>query len=125
MRTFGRDGYEVNGVVKRAYSTYIELGYDFDLGENWSLVARVGITPANSLYTGYRGDFAVSLVGLKLNKNWVLGDEMKDAKRVGRLNAFAHVMLQPWQVNKDNLIKPIMEAGNQKLNVAVGCSYGI
>ena len=125
MRTFGRDGYEVNGVVKRAYSTYIELGYDFDLGENWSLVARVGITPAKSLYTGYRGDFAVSLVGLKLNKNWVLGDEMKDAKRVGRLNAFAHVMLQPWQVNKRNLILPITEVGAQKLNLAVGCSYEI
>lgn len=125
MRTFGRDGYEVNGKLKRAYSTYIELGYDFDLGENWMLAARVGVTPAKSLYTGYRGDFAVTLVGLKLNKNWVLGNDTKDAKRVGRLNTFAHVMLQPWDVNKNNLILPITEAQGQKLSLAVGCSYKI
>jgi hypothetical protein len=128
MRTFGRDGYWVmdallmdNGYgvrkLKRAYSTYIELGYDFDLGENWLLAARVGMTPAKSLYTGYKGDFAVSLVGLKLNKSWTLP--------YGTMSAFANVMLQPWQVNKHNLILPIAEAGSQKLNVAVGCSYGI
>ena len=133
-RTFGRDGYYVslsNGeyvnvtpetdlstvTLKRAYSTYIELGYDFDLGTNWQLAARLGITPAKSLYTGFQGDFAVTLIGLKLNKSWSLSH--------GTVSAFAHVMLQPWQVNKDNLIKPITHAGEQKLNLAVGCSYGI
>ena len=124
--TFGRDGYNVevtgeNGNVetelKRAYSTYIELGYDFDLGADWQLAARLGMTPAKSLYTGFQGDFAVTLVGLKLNKSWALS--------YGTMSAFAHVMLQPWQVNKDNLIKPITHAGEQKLNLAVGCSYGI
>ena len=126
VRTFGRDGYNVevtgeNGnvetVLKRAYSTYIELGYDFDLGADWQLAARLGMTPAKSLYTGFQGDFAVTLVGLKLNKSWALS--------YGTMSAFAHVMLQPWQVSKDNLIMPIMEAGNQKLNFAVGCSYEI
>lgn len=126
VRTFGRDGYNVevtgeNGNVetelKRAYSTYIELGYDFDLGADWQLAARLGMTPAKSLYTGFQGDFAVTLVGLKLNKSWALS--------YGTMSAFAHVMLQPWQVSKDNLIMPIVEAGNQKLNFAVGCSYEI
>ncbi|MBO5673880.1 MAG: hypothetical protein J6S09_06290 [Paludibacteraceae bacterium] len=126
VRTFGRDGYNVevtgeNGNVetelKRAYSTYIELGYDFDLGADWQLAARLGMTPAKSLYTGFQGDFAVTLVGLKLNKSWTLS--------YGTMSAFAHVMLQPWQVSKDNLIMPIVEAGNQKLNFAVGCSYEI
>ena len=66
LRTFGRDGYydEATQALKRAYSTYIELGYDFDLGENWMVAARVGMTPAKSLYTGYQGDFAVTLVGM-------------------------------------------------------------
>lgn len=126
VRTFGRDGYNVevtgeNGNVetelKRAYSTYIELGYDFDLGADWQLAARLGMTPAKSLYTGFQGDFAVTLIGLKLNKSWSLSH--------GTVSAFAHVMLQPWQVNKDNLIKSITHAGEQKLNLAVGCSYGI
>ena len=117
FRTFGRDGYMVDGELRRAYSTYVELGYDFDLGANWWLATRLGITPAKSLYTGYQGDFAVTLVGLKLSKSWTISH--------GTVSAFAHVMLQPWQVNKDNLIKPITQADSQKLNVAVGCSYGI
>ena len=117
FRTFGRDGYLQDGELKRAYSTYIELGYDFDLTHDWLLAARVGVTPAKSLYTGFQGDFAVTLVGLKLTKSWQVKDVM--------LNAFANVMLQPWQVTKDNLIMPVAEAGNQKLNLAVGCSVGI
>ena len=114
FRTFGRDGYVVDGELKRAYSTYIELGYDFALGENWQLDARVGMTPAKSLYTRFEGDFAVTLIGLKLHKTW--------AMEHCSVKGFAHVMLQPWQVTKDNLIRPITEAGDQKLNMAVGCS---
>ncbi len=127
FRTFGRDGYYVEGneELKRAYSTYIEVGVDQTFGQNWSLVARLGITPAKSMYTGYKGDFAVTLVGLKLNKGWVLGERREAMRRAGRLDAFAHVMLQPWQVNKDNLILPIGQAGGQKLNVAVGLQWSI
>ena len=117
MRTFGRDGYEVNGKLKRAYSTYIELGYDFDLGEDWILAARVGMTPAKSLYTGFKGNFAVMLAGAKLTRSWNLA--------CGTVSAFAHVMLQPWNVNKNNLILPITAARGQKLSLAVGCSYEI
>ena len=134
FRTFGRDGYYVdvnNGeyvpfgnvtnpadvTLKRAYSTYIELGYDFDLTQDWMLAARVGMTPAKSLYTRFEGDFAVTLVGLKLTKSWALD--------YGRLNAFANVMLQPWQLTQDNLIRPITEAGNQKLNMSVGLGWSI
>jgi hypothetical protein len=135
VRTFSRDGYyaEARGEEasrlegekewKRAYSTYIEVGVDQTWGQDWSLAARLGITPAKSIYTFYKGDFAVALVGLKLNKGWVLGD--RGVKRAGRLDAFVHVMLQPWQVNKDNLILPISEAGGQKLNVAVGLRWSI
>ena len=137
-RTFSRDGYYASAVekdgypmgvapgddvyvyLKRAYSTYIELGYDFALGQDWQLDARVGVTPAKSLYTGFEGDFAVTLVGLKLHKTWAMGSKVEGLKPV--VKAFAHVMLQPWQVTKDNLIRPIAEAGDQKLNMAVGCS---
>ena len=132
FRTFGRDGYndETTGELKRAYSTYIEAGVDQTFGQGWSLAARLGITPAKSVYTAYKGDFAVALVGLKLNKGWVLG-ERREARgdeamrRAGRLNAFAHLMLQPWQVTKDNLILPIGQAGGQKLNLAVGLQWSI
>lgn len=121
VRTFSRDGYyeEVKGieVLKRAYSTYIELGYDFALGETWQLDVRLGITPAKSLYTGFQGDFAVTMIGLKLHKTWSL-------ERCS-INGFANLMLRPWQLTKDNLILPIAQAGDQRLNLAVGCFLGI
>ncbi len=117
FRTFGRDGYEQNGELKRAYSTYIELGYDFDLTHDWLLAARLGVTPAKSMYTGYQGDFAVTLVGLNLQKQW-------NFQHLS-ISTFANLMLQPWQVTKDNLILPIAQAGNQKLNLAVGCNISI
>ena len=120
VRTFSRDGYVVKDELKRAYSTYIELGYDFALGENWQLDARLGMTPAKSLYTGFQGDFAVTMIGLKLHKTWTVGSKVEGLKPV--VKAFAHVMLQPWQVTKDNLIRPINEAGDQKMNMAVGCT---
>lgn len=124
VRTFGRDGYMVDGELKRAYSTYIELGYDFALGESWQLDARLGMTPAKSLYTGFQGDFAVTMLGLKLHKTWELGKQEDGNTRL-KMKAFAHVMLQPWQVTKDNLLRPITEAGDQKLNLAIGCSVGL
>ncbi len=134
FRTFGRDGYYVsldngemedivgdvipeNIALKRAYSTYIELGYDFALGENWQLDTRLGMTPAKSLYTGFRGDFAVAMVGLKLHKTWKLES--------CTLKGFANVMLCPWQLTKDSLIRPIAEAGEQRLNLAVGCNLSV
>lgn len=134
-RTFSRDGYYVSiadggyvdvsnmpvltGVaLKRAYSTYIELGYDFDLTQNWLLAARVGVTPWKSLYTGFQGNFAVTMTQLKLTKTW----EIRREARGANVTAFANLMLQPWQLNKDNLILPIGEAGDQKLNLAVGCT---
>lgn len=126
FRTFGRDGYyeevksendKVETELKRAYSTYIELGYNQQLGRNWTMAARMGITPAKSLYTGYKGDFAIVMVSLKLQKQWNLD--------YVAISSFAHVMLQPWQVTKDNLIRPIIDAVDQKLNVAVGCSVQI
>lgn len=118
MRTFGRDGYMLeDGTLKMAYSTYFELGYDFDLTHDWILAARVGMTPAKSMYTGYQGNFAVNLVGLKLQKQWNMQGYA--------VQAFAHVMLNTWNVNADNLILPVAQAGGQKLNMAVGCNVGI
>lgn len=114
-RTFGRDGYiNSNGELQRAYSSYIELGYDVNLSHDWEIDLRLGMTPAKSLYTGYQGNFAVCHLGAKLNKKWTIGRTC--------MNAFAHVMLNPWQVNKDNLILPIADAGDQRLNLAVGYS---
>ena len=121
-RTFGRDGYyDQNGTLKRAYSSYIELGYDVLLKENWALLLRLGMTPAKSLYTGFQGDFAVHHIGAKLTKSWKLGPNAQSPD----LTTFAHVMFNPWNVNKDNLILSVVDAADQKLNLAVGCTVAL
>lgn len=118
LRTFGRDGYLLSdGTLKRAYSTYIELGYDFNLPHEWTLLARLGITPNKSLYTGYQGNFAVNMISLKLQKQWTMNGYA--------IQAFAHTMLNTYNVNAQNLICPVGDAGNQKLNLAIGCTIAI
>lgn len=118
-RTFGRDGYiDQQGNLRRAYSTYIELGYDFTWGKNWLLATRLGMTPAKSLYTAYQGNFAICHIGLNLRKTWSFSTSSKLSPN---LTAFANLMLNPYQVNKNNLILPIEQAGNQKLNLNIGC----
>lgn len=118
-RTFGRDGYiDQQGNLRQAHSTYIELGYDFTWGKNWLLATRLGMTPAKSLYTAYQGNFAICHIGLNLRKTWNFSTSSKLSPN---LTAFANLMLNPYQVNKNNLILPIEQAGNQKLNLNIGC----
>lgn len=142
LRTFGRDGYYVDPahpqqmvdasyagekVLKRAYSTYIELGYDVDLKKDWMLNLRLGMTPAKSLYTGFAGDFAICHIGAQLTKTWALSNKPVTSKhgKTPYITAFAHLMLNPWQVNKHNLILPVANAGDQKLNLAAGCTVSL
>lgn len=69
-RTFGRDGYMSEGVLKRAYSTYIEARYDQVLPCNFMLSAVIGVTPWRSLYTQYNKGFAVTNLSVELDKSW-------------------------------------------------------
>ncbi|MBQ7191762.1 MAG: hypothetical protein IJS00_02710 [Paludibacteraceae bacterium] len=112
-RTWGRDGYMVNGDdtqisideynamsdpdsiaavhTVRAYSSYLELGYDIALPRNLVLEARVGMTPWKSMYTGYTADFAVCNVSAKLNWH-------KEISEHCLMTAFANLMLNPYDI---------------------------
>jgi len=69
-RTFGRDGYMLNGELKRAYSTYIEARYDQPLPMDFTLTGVIGVTPWKSLYTAFEKDFAVINLSIALSKSW-------------------------------------------------------
>lgn len=113
-RTWGKDGYIDNeGNRKRAYSTYIELGYDFKLPHDFSIQAKIGITPWKSVYTFYQGDFAVNNISIKGLHTWKINRHIT-------LDAHVHVMLNTWNVNKYNLIRQINECSDQKLNLNLG-----
>lgn len=111
-RTFGRDGYTVDAAgnqisssafyaltkaeqdkceLKRAYSSYLELGYDLALPKNLNMELRLGMTPWKSLYTGFQGNFAVCNVSTKLN--W-----SKSISEHCLMTAFANLMLNPYDM---------------------------
>ena len=90
-RTWGRDGYMDEGRLKRAYSSYLELGYDIYMPHNLCLEARVGMTPWKSMYTGFEGDFAVCNVSAKLNWH-------KDISEHCMMTAFVNLMLNPYDM---------------------------
>lgn len=99
----------------RAYSSYLELGYDYTF-ENLGLTlgAQVGMSPWESPLYGNE-KFAVTNISLKLNKEWELD--------VVTLDLFAQGSLNPTDVNKENAY--INGSGdeklyNQKLNGVIG-----
>lgn len=70
-RIAGADGYlDEKGDLKRAWSSYAQISYTQALPMGFSLYGAVGITPWKSLYTGYKRDFAVNNVELRLRKDW-------------------------------------------------------
>ncbi len=117
-RTFGRDGYMIDGTgnqisiadynmmsaadqalcgTKRAYSSYLELGYDIYLPNNLCLEARAGLTPWKSMYTGFQGDFAFCNVSAKLNWH-------KDISERCMMTAFANLMINPYDMANNYVI---------------------
>jgi len=96
FRTFGKDYYEItdgqNSIKKRAYSSYLELGYEFALPYELNLMLNVGMTPWKSFYTCYQGQFAVVDLDAKLQRNWDVSDKC-------RINVFAQMMINPYDLS--------------------------
>ena len=109
--------YDDANVAHRAWSSYIEVGYDLELPMDFTLGVQVGMTPWKSLYTGYDGAFAVNNVQLRLGKTWEIGE-------VCELELYALGSVNTYGINKSNLF--INESGDykfdeqQKLNGCLG-----
>lgn len=98
----GGDGYMKDGQMKRAYSTYFEVGWNQSLPLDFSLDVTVGMTPWKSLYTFYDGNFAVNNVSLKLNKAF-------NVKDIVEFDIFAQGMVNTYNIDKSNLIVKIVD----------------
>ena len=100
---------------RQAFSTYIELGYDYTFEEiGLTLGAQIGLSPWESPLYGNE-KFAVTNLSLKVNKEW-------EFERV-TLGGFALGSLNPDGINKENVF--IKGSGddklyNQKLNGVIG-----
>lgn len=108
--------WDENDVPHRAWSSYIELGYDYTWEKiGLTLGGQIGMSPwASDLYGNSK--FAVTNLTIKLNKEWEF-----DACTV---DIFAQGTLNPDGVTTQNAIIP--KAGDdklycQKLNAVLGC----
>lgn len=103
----GADCYETEeGDLKRAYSSYIEVGYDFTLPFDITLGLQVGMTPWKSTYTGYEGGFAVNNVSGRIEKPFSIGD-------LCEISVFAQGSINTYKITKENVFIPA--AGDDKL----------
>ena len=106
------------GNVKRAYSTYIQLGYDIYLPLDIVLGLKVGFTPWKGLYSNYEDVWTngrtvgFNNLQLRAEREFELGKLY--------INVWGEAMFNCYGVDKNNIILPIGEASNQKLNGCIG-----
>lgn len=108
-----------NGNAKRAYSTYIELGYDFELPLDIVLGLKLGFTPWRGMYSDYAEVWTNGrTVGIN---NLQLRAEREFELRNLYINVWGEAMFNCYGVNKHNIINTVGEADTQKLNARIGC----
>lgn len=113
-----------NGNSKRAYSTYIELGYDFYLPLDIVLGLKIGFTPWKGMYTDYEEVWTNGhTVGFN---NIQLHAEREFEIDNWSISVWGDAMFNCYGVYKDNIINTFGEASSQKLNACIGISiyYG-
>ena len=99
--------YDENDEAHRAWSSYIELGYDYTFDNiGLTLGAQLGMSPWESPVYG-NSKFAVTNISLKINKEWEF-DHVT-------LDLFGQATLNPDGIDKDNVF--VNAAGDEKLCV--------
>jgi len=107
---------EKENLFRRAYSSYLELGYDYTFSNiDLTLGAQLGIVPWRSESIYATDGAALKCVSLKINKAWDLD--------VCEIDLFAQGMIDTYDMNKDNAY--INASGDdklyaQKLNGVIG-----
>ena len=113
-----------NGNAKRAYSTYIELGYDIYLPLDIVLGLKLGFTPWKGMYSDYSEVWTSgSTVGIN---NIHLRAEREFELDNWSISVWGEAMFNCYGVNKNNIINTFGNAASQKLNacIGVGIYYG-
>jgi hypothetical protein len=114
----GKMEFNENGNAKRAYSTYIQVGYDIHLPLDIILGIKVGFTPWKGMYSDYEAVWTSGqTVGIN---NLQLRAEREFELKGICLNVWGEAMFNCYGVNKDNIIKTFGEASSQKLNACLG-----
>lgn len=118
---FGQDHYTtLDGDTVRAWSSYFEVGYDFNLPLGLVLGATVGIVPWRSSYTGYEEVWknaktvAINNINLRLEREF----ELKHLY----FSIWGECMLNCYGLDKTNLTTTLENKFDQRLNWGIGGS---
>lgn len=118
---YGDDCYQdENGEWHRAWSTYIQVGYQFELPLGMTLDTRVGLTPWRGMYSNYEEVWknaktvAINNINLRLQREF----ELKHIY----LGVWGEMMLNCYGIDKTNLTTTLADKENQRLNWCVGAS---
>ena len=128
---YGDDCYEKDGEMVRAWSTYIQVGYTFNLPLGIDLQTNIGFTPWRGMYSNYEEVWknaktvAINNIHLRAERYF----ELKDIE----LGLWAECMLNCYGIDKTNVKTELssvindFEQGNnnyQRLNWSIGgCLY--
>ena len=118
---YGDDCYQdENGEWQRAWSTYIQVGYQFELPLGMTLDTRVGLTPWRGMYSFYEEVWedaktvAINNINLRLQREF----ELKHVY----LGVWGEMMLNCYGIDKTNLTTTLEDKENQRLNWCIGAS---
>ncbi|MBP3575120.1 MAG: hypothetical protein J6J55_01355 [Paludibacteraceae bacterium] len=118
---YGDDCYQdEKGEWHRAWSTYIQVGYQFELPLGMTLDTRVGITPWRGMYSYYEEVWedaktvAINNINLRLQREF----ELKHIY----LGVWGEMMLNCYGIDKTNLTTTLADKENQRLNWCIGAS---
>lgn len=109
-----------SGNAKRAYSTYIEVGYDITLPLDIVLGLKLGFTPWKGMYSDYAdvwtngSNIGFNNIQLRAEREFEIGNLY--------INVWGDAMFNCYGVNKYNVINSFGEASSQKLNGRIGLS---
>ncbi len=120
---YGADCYlNDTGEWQRAWSTYVEVGYAFNLPLGIVLDTRVGFTPWRGMYSNYEEVWknaktvAINNIHLRAERDFEL--------RSIELGIWAECMLNCYGVDKTNLTTELSRKFEQRLNWSIGgCLY--
>ena len=108
---WGGDGYYADSTattLKRAYSSYLEVAYNFRLPYEINLTTVAGFSPWRGLYTEYEGNFAFNNLSFYAEREFSIEERASIA-------VFAQEMTNFYNISGDKL--------KEKLKWAVGISF--
>lgn len=114
----GRPELNASGNAKRAYSTYIQLGYDIDLPLDIVLGIKVGFTPWKGMYSDYEEVWTNGRT-VGFNNLQLRAEREFDLNHL-YINVWGEAMFNCYGVNRNNIILPIGQGADQKLNGCIG-----